>query len=337
MNPAGDCLDQLDAVLKSTRAKRGLGVKPATDRPTPGKQPLDVVCPSAGQDESVQIAIQHSIFCQVGLPRKKVEGEVFERSSGRAWLRVQAGVLDLGRGPVQQIVPYGALPRFLLAFLSSHARRHHTRQIPVGDSARAFLKMIGQTSSGGDRGSLTVLKTQLQALAACRLQVGCAGRTFNGQPVEQFDAWRADDEGGKHTWPGVLVLSEPYFHDLIEHGVPLDYAALVTLRGSALALDIYMWLAYRLHCLESGELDLSWAVLKGQFGHEYANLDDFKQKFRHALTAVRKVYPRAKIEDLTGGLRLKRSPAPVSPRANGFHFNAQNQTGRLGVGQCATL
>ena len=63
--------------------------------------------PPSGED----MAFTHAVLCQVGLPRAKVEGREFMRQSGAAWVNVQAGYLDEGRGPVLQPIPYGVMPR----------------------------------------------------------------------------------------------------------------------------------------------------------------------------------------------------------------------------------
>lgn len=80
--------------------------------------------PPTGND----MAFNHGILCQVGLPRAKVDGSHFLRQSGDAWMSVQAGLLDEGKGPVQQPVPYGALPRLALAWVSTYAVRHKTAE-----------------------------------------------------------------------------------------------------------------------------------------------------------------------------------------------------------------
>ncbi|MCZ0212089.1 replication protein RepA, partial [Streptomyces sp. UMAF16] len=70
-----------------------------------------------------------------------------------------------------------------------------------------------------------------------RLQLGYKGRTYNGQPVEQVDAWVSNRETGQRAlWPGVVVLSDHYFRELVDNAVPLDNRALHALKGSALAL-----------------------------------------------------------------------------------------------------
>ncbi|WP_175190008.1 MULTISPECIES: replication protein RepA [Achromobacter] len=267
--------------------------------------------PPGGDD----MAFVHAVLCQVGLPRSEVEGREFMRQSGQAWVNVQAGWLDEGNGPVPQPIPYGVMPRLALAWVSSYAKRHNTRQIHIGDSAAEFLRLMGMEVDG--RRYLT-LRKQMHALAACRLQLGFKGRTFNGQPVEQFDAWvsnRATQQ--RPLWPGVMILSEHYFNELRDSAVPLDNRALHALKGSALALDVYCWLAHRLHRIEGKGVMLYWKSLREQFAQEYTgkNADkDFKKKFVPALRKVQSVYPTANVKQVTGGLLLLGSPPPVPKR-----------------------
>lgn len=141
--------------------------------------------PPTGED----MAFTHAVLCHVGLPRAKVEGREFMRQSGAAWVNVQAGWLDEGKGPVQQSIPYGVMPRLALAWVSTYAVRHRTREIPIGDSAADFLRLMLGADTVGQGARYATLRKQMHALAACRLQLGFKGRTFNGQPVEQFDAW----------------------------------------------------------------------------------------------------------------------------------------------------
>lgn len=260
------------------------------------------------------MAFTHAVLCQVGLPRSKVAGREFLRQSGAAWVNVQAGVLDEGSGPVLQPLPYGAMPRLALAWVSTYAKRHNSREIPIGDSAAEFLRLMGMNDQQGAR--YATLRKQMHALAACRLQLGYMGRTFNGQPVEQFDAWVANKGAQqKALWPGVMVLSEGYHKELMEHGVPLDNRALHALKGSALALDVYTWLAHRLHRVQGRPVTLHWKSLREQFAQEYQGQEadkDFKKKFLPALHAALAVYPQAKVKIVTGGLLLLPSAPPVA-------------------------
>lgn len=273
--------------------------------------------PPSGED----MAFTHAVLCQVGLPRAKVEGREFMRQSGAAWVNVQAGWLDEGKGPVQQPIPYGVMPRLALAWVSTYAVRHGSREIPIGDSAAEFLRLMlgADTVSQGAR--YTTLRKQMHALAACRLQLGFRGRTFNGQPVEQFDAWLANRDSSQRTlWPGVMTLSDHYFNELRDSAVPLDNRALHALKGSALALDVYAWLAHRLHRIEGKGVVLHWKSLREQFAQEYKGKDpdkDFKKEFLPVLRKVQTVYPSANVKQVTGGLLLLGSPPPIAPKIGG--------------------
>lgn len=271
------------------------------------------------------IAYQHTIMCQIGLPRSKaaVDGlTVFERRCGDAVLRVTAGALFDGERLVQQPIPYGAYPRLILAWLNTRAVITRSPVIEVGDSAAAFLRVLGKSCTGGANGSLTHFRRHMQALAACHLTLGlnAAGRayTYTGQPVQQFLAWVASKtEHQRSLWPGVVTFGGDYYRSLIEHAVPQDVRAMYALKGSALAMDVYGMLAERLHRVTGRPVTLTWAMLRGQFGQEYRGRHpdkDFRAAFLAALKSVLAVYPTAKVEQVRGGLRLHASPPPIAYR-----------------------
>lgn len=272
---------------------------------------------AAQSPNSKEIVCTHSILCQVGLPRKRIVEREFLRRSGDAWINVQAGTLDEGRGPVCQPVPYGPIPRLVLAWVSTYALRMKTREVPIGQSAAAFLREMGM---GDDGKRYHSLRQQMHALAACRFQLGFKGRTFNGQPIEQFDAWLTTDGPQRPLWPGILVLSESYFRTLEDGAVPLDARALLELKGSSLALDVYVWLAQRLHRVAARGEFVRWKPLREQFAQEYTGkyaARDFRTAFLLALRDVLVVYPKARVRVAKLGLSLGSSPPPVPPRS--FH------------------
>jgi len=258
------------------------------------------------------MAFTHAVFCQVGLPRSKVQEREFIRQSGDAWVSVQAGWLDEGKGPVPQPIPYGVLPRLALAHVSTFAIRNKIREVPIGDSAAQFLELMDMGSDGRRYASLRV---QLNALAACRMQIGYKGRTFNGQAVEQFDAWLSHKETAQRSlWPRMMILSESFYSSLMEGAVPMDIRALHALKSSSLAIDTYAWLAHRLYRIEGKGVILHWRSLREQFGQEYRGQDadkNFKKEFTQVLKQVLAVYPKANVKKVTGGLLLMCSPPPI--------------------------
>jgi Plasmid encoded RepA protein len=273
------------------------------------------------------IAYLHAVLTQVSLPRSKTVARVFERRSGNASLRIDAGVIDTGSKFEEQPLPYGAMPRYMLAWFNTFAIRNKTQEIPLGNSANEFMERIGYTVSGGKRGTYTTFRNQAKALAACRLvltigDLGAPKTHFKGDIVEEFEAW-LDLEGRQRAiWPGRIVLSDKYYQSLSGSAVPLNHAALKALRGSALALDIYAWLAHRLHRISSHQGNtVTWASLKEQFGDEYKDDADgranFKREFLRVLKTVKMLYPGAQVHEcfdqrkVSHGLTLLTSPPPI--------------------------
>jgi hypothetical protein len=258
----------------------------------------------------------HSVMCQVGMPRRRVEGRTFTRTNGGVALKIEAGELWDGQQFRPQPLPYGTKPRLVMVHISSEAVRTRSREIEVGHSIRDFLETLGLGTSGGRTGPFTAFKAQMMALAACRMTIGLSagGRvmTVDAKPVETFDAWLHPTGAQRTLWPGTLTLSGRFYETLIEHAVPLDKRALGALQHSALALDCYTWLAHRLCRITRPDgVKLSWANLHEQFGGEYADRRDFKRAIKPALTAALAVYPTARVESEPGGIRLLPSPPPV--------------------------
>lgn len=259
----------------------------------------------------------HALLCQVGLPRSKPDGLFFERCNGAATVSIQAGWLAKGGRFVQMPLPYGSRPRLVLIYLSTEAVRRNTRTIELGSSMRSFMATLGIDPGGREFGRL---RGQMEALAACTLRLShrTPDREVNvsTQPIERFEAWLSADDRQKAIWPAEIELSSGFYDTLREFAVPLVPVALSALKGSALALDIYAWLAHRLYRIgKPAGQPLSWANLRSQFGQEYADPRNFKKAFSDALKAVCAVYPEAKVEPRTGGILLRPSLPPVAKRS----------------------
>lgn len=268
------------------------------------------------QDEPLdRLSYLHSVLCQVGMPRRATPERRFDRTSGAAMLRLEAGALYDGRTLVDQPLPYGTRPRLVMVHVSGEAVRRNTREIEIGTSAHAFMKRLGIDTNGRN---YTMTKKQIMALAACRMTLGFMAdgvpRTINTEPFERFDAWlQRKDSGQSVMWPGVIELSQRFYDTLREHAVPLDPVALAALSHSALALDVYTWLAHRLCRVNRAEgVKVSWVNLKDQFGQEFKDMRDFKRSLGEALHQVLAVYRDAKIEKIIGGFVLKPSPPPIA-------------------------
>lgn len=261
-----------------------------------------------------------AVLCQVGLPRSPVQGRTFERISGGVSLQVEAGSVFDGRAFVPQPIPYGIRPRLALIHIATEAIRTNSRTVDVGGSVNAFLTELGLDNGGK---AYRQMRAQMTALAACTLRLGrIETRTIGGQdrdfavtldakPFRQFEAW-IDSHGDQPSlWPTAIELTPEFFTAITETAVPLKPAALAQLSHSALALDIYTWLAHRLWRVRRGGSRISWAALQEQFGTEYRDRKEFKRQFRLRLREALAAYPEAKVEDVDGGILLRASPPPI--------------------------
>lgn len=267
------------------------------------------------------ILYQHTVFCQTGLPyRDPGSGRRdWERTNGNVRLRVEAGsALNPETGEwVQLGLPYGPKPRLILAYLNREALIHGSPEIEVDASLTAFVKSLLRYDPNGKE--IRLLKDQLARLAASLLRMGVIrdGRTVQveAKVVSAFDLWMPKDHRQRVLWPSTVRLSLDYFESLQQHAVPLDERAIAALAHSALALDIYAWLAQRLHRVKPGQPQfVPWSALKAQFGWHYSRMVEFRRVFRRTLEMVLSQYRAASIELDGGGLTLHHSLPPVKGR-----------------------
>lgn len=273
------------------------------------------------QDEQ-HLAFQHTVFCQTSLPyRNPGDGvRLWQHEQGNVFLEVQAGrAFDPAvRKTVEVGLPWGTKPRLILAHLNAEALRQRSPVIEIEASLSAFVKRV----RGFDGGRETrAFKEQLTRLsnATIRLAITRGDRAFqiNTQVVNSFDLWLRKNDRQRVLWPLTVKLSLDYFTSLQEHAVPLNEADLAALAHSAMALDVYAWLAQRLHRIEPKvPAFVPWVALMAQFGSGYARMNHFKAAFRVALRQVIARYSEARIEADDRGLRLSNSSPPVSKRLN---------------------
>jgi Plasmid encoded RepA protein len=276
--------------------------------------------PATGDD----IAFMHTTMCQVGLPRRAVQSDRFERRSGKAILVVQAGEVFDGETMVPQSIPYGPYPRLMLALMNTYAVSNNTPAIPIRDNPSQYLREeLGKPTNGGKRSASQMFWKQFVPFVVCRMTLGFQNNegkatTSKVDPIQTIEAWESDL--GSRTWPETLILTDRYFKMLKEHAVPLDVRALRALKGSSLSMDIYCWLAQRLFAVNRNVF-VPWARLREQFGQEYVGTHgakDFRTAFLVALRDALTVYPKASVKvkgGVGGGLWLHPSPPPIPSKA----------------------
>ncbi len=268
-----------------------------------------------------ELTFQHSLLCQTSLPASRPPEDVllWERRQGRATLLVEAGkAINPRTGHFEQLgLPYGPKARLLLMHLNSEAVRRQSPIIPVEDTMTAFFRrLMGRTQDGRQA---SMLKAQLSALAAAQFRMGI----INGESAIQvdtkvvgaFNLWFEKDDNQRILWPSTLKLSLDYYESLTRFAVPLDERAIAALAHSAIGLDIYCWLAQRLHRVPEGQPQLvPWTALHEQFGQGYSRIRKFREFFVGMLPQIKAAYPDACFEIDQRGMALTQSPPPVRKR-----------------------
>jgi len=268
------------------------------------------------------LAFTHSVLAQTSLPTTKPPDGMlrWERRQGRATLLVVAGdAMDPKTGAFCQLpLPYGPKARLLLMHLNTEAVRRQSPLIPVDDSMTAFFRrLMGRTQDGRQ---IRMLKAQLQSLAAAKFSMGIMqgedrGLQVDTKVVTAFNLWLPKDVSQRVLWPSTLQLSLDYYESLTRFAVPLDERAIAALAHSATALDIYCWLAQRLHRISVGKPQfVPWSATYDQFGQGYREIRKFRRDFVKLLSQVRAAYPAARLSEDRGGLLLEASPPPVTKR-----------------------
>jgi len=115
------------------------------------------------------------------------------------------------------------------------------------------------------------------------------------------------------VWRPQVVLGQDFFEEITRSAVPVDLRAIRQLQRSPLAIDLYVWLTYRVSYLRKTTV-IPWESLRAQFGADYSRPRDFRRNASTHLMKVIRVYPSVRIGQDDAGLRLYPSPPHVAQR-----------------------
>jgi Plasmid encoded RepA protein len=211
-------------------------------------------------------------------------------------------------------LPYGTKSRLIMAHINSQAIKTQNKTLDIESSLSGFIKTLGLTTDGR---TINDTKDQLRRLTTSIISLGYFSEDKNYQVdlkiVKGFDINFSKDSNKRVNWSSEIILTDDYYNSLMQHAIPLDERALAALSHNAMALDIYAWLAQRLHRIAYGTPQfVSWQNLKDQFGGGYKDMKKFKEVFRKTLFFVRLQYQAARLdEDNNKGFILHNSPTPI--------------------------
>ena len=218
-------------------------------------------------------------------------------------------------------LPYGNLPRLLLAWVCTEAVRTQSRVLILGDSVSGFMRKLDIYSTSGEK--YTRLRNQMDRLFHASVQLIYEDEGSKAS-VSSFVAdrtefwWDPKHPDERSLWKSKIRLGEDFFNEIISHPVPLDMNILKALKRSSLGLDWYLWLTYRTFALRA-PLRLSWRSLYRQFGADLARAGDkntvnrFRTECLRELKKIKAAWPELNYATAKGVLILSPSKPAIPP------------------------
>lgn len=238
------------------------------------------------------------ILIQCTLPHSDPKTVAWEKTNGDFSLIVSSG-FDKNLKPYG--IPYGSFPRLVLAYIITRVIQTGERRLDLSSHFATFLKEIGYTGNlrGNTRAAKSV-RDQLMRLLFASIRVeGRIGTDEKGLMAgEKIDVarkyalwWDYKNPEQDSLWGSYIELSETFHQAILRAPVPLRTDILKAHKRSPLALDVYMWVSYRLFTMRAAgqeSISLGYGRLQEQFGTGIAekNYRLFRSRFKQALNDV---------------------------------------------------
>src|ERR1700722_14188217 len=209
-------------------------------------------------EEESRLGITHAGFAMTSLPHKRIEEALWRREGHRTTLLVESGRHRNGNliG-----VPYGSIARLILLYLQTEAVRTNTPEVELGRSMKSWMERMSLTTGGK---TYQLVTEQARRISGCRLtffpdrENGAESR-HNGAFVQDAITFASVIDDDQPTlWQDRVRLDPSFWQSLRDHPAPVREEAIKAIGTRSLAIDVYIWLAYRLHSLAKST-PISWA------------------------------------------------------------------------------
>lgn len=274
------------------------------------------------------ILYNHSLFCQIFFPSRQIPENELEIKAGPITTILHSHKLPTPEGQsISPGLPFGPAARLLIYFFHTQAVKSKSRYIDLGKGISDLCQKLN-----GHRTSYYINSFKQQLLRIRATSV--SAHYVDNDSIAMHQVFIINElfiprlRRGDVLSSAILKksgteayarLSQDYYDSFVSTAVPLDEEAINALKHSAMQLDVYAWLTYKMATFAPGgpndkkdELFIGWASLKNQFGPNYTKIADFKRDFRKALYHITSVYSTAKIHEITNkGFKLFPSPTHV--------------------------
>ena len=218
-------------------------------------------------------------------------------------------------------LPYGNLPRLLMAWISTEVVRTQSRTLILGRSLSEFMRKVGIFDDGG--ALRRRLRTQMDRLFHSTVSLTYESN-YGKESVSSLVAdhvrlwWDPKRPGEPVLWDSKIRLGEEFFTEIRRRPLPLDLNILKALKRSSLGLDLYMWLTYRTFTLKK-PVTLRWRDLYRQFGvnpaqaRNKATVRNFRNDCLRELKKIEEAWPGFNYGLGRGTLILAPSTSAIPP------------------------
>jgi hypothetical protein len=260
-------------------------------------------------DDAEKIGFTYSGFALTCLPHKPTEELLWKREGYNLTMLIESGRDRVGR---HIGLPYGSFARFILLFLQSEAIRTQSREIELGRSMRMWLGSMG-LSIGGT--TYKRANEQARRISGCNLTFftdayGAQIKSRGGFVKTEITMTSNLGDDQPSLWQDHVLLDEDFYRALREHPVPVSEAALRAIGPKSMVIDVYIWLAYRLHALKR-DVEVGWPALFAQFGMGFNRMRAFRGHFVDCLAIATAAYPDARVALGDRGVILRPSRPAV--------------------------
>ena len=218
-------------------------------------------------------------------------------------------------------LPYGNLPRLLLAWVCTEAVQNQNRVLVLGKSLAKFMRELGIYNSGGN--PQTRLRNQMGRLFGCTVSLIYEdenGRVTVNSLIADSTAfwWNPQRPDQPSLWESKIELSEKFFNEIIRHPVPIDMNTLTALKRCSLGLDLYLWLVYRTFPIRAPQR-ITWRQVYRQFGlhpdkaSDKKTVQNFRIKVLRELKKIKLAWPELNYSTAPGLLILHPSTPTIAP------------------------
>ena len=222
-------------------------------------------------------------------------------------------------------LPFGNLPRLLLAWVSTEAVRTQSPVLSLGKSLSDFMRALGVYDSSGR--TQTRLRNQMKRLFRCTVTMIYEDErgeaSVSSLVADRTEFWwneRKPDQSS--LWDSKIELSEKFFNEIVSHPVPIEMNTLTALKRSPLGLDLYLWLVYRTFALRAPQR-ITWRQVYCQFGahpdnaHDKKTIQNFRIKVLRELKKIKIAWPELNYTTAPGVLILHPSTPAIAPLNQG--------------------